>query len=110
MIHFELTPASAKPNDHVFVITKKQKADKHGKLYLSRGYKREDYEVIEAVISQIRFGWSAMSTQNVWSCDLSTVGEDPKTWRYIEDVSPSDCYSTREEAEKELDQRFTDEE
>lgn len=109
MIHFELVPASAKLDDHVFVITKKQKADKHGKLYPSRGNKREDYEIVEAVISRICYGWRPMSTQNSWSCDLSTVGEDPKTWRYIQDVSPSDCFASRKAAEEELDRRFADE-
>ena len=110
MIHFELAPNSAKVDDHVFVIVKVLKTDKRGNRRESRGFKREDYEVVEAVISQIHFGWSMLSSENTWSCALSTIGDNPATWRYIQDVSLSDCFTSRKEAEKELDRRFADEE
>lgn len=109
MIHFELAPNSAKIDDHVFVIAKVLKTDKRGNRRESRGYKREDYEVVEAVISEIHYGWSMLSSENVWSCALSTIGEDSSTWRYIQDVSMADCFNSKEEAEKELDRRFADE-
>lgn len=108
MIHFEFAPNSARVDDHVFVITKVLKKDKRGNRRESRGNQREDFEVVEAVISQIHYGWSMLSSQNAWSCELSAVGENIENWRYIHDVSLSDCFTSKKEAEKELNRRFAD--
>lgn len=106
MIHFAFTPDSAKVDDHVFVIVNKPIVNKAGRRTVSKGKKKDDFEVTEAVISEIHYGWNHVSMQNCWSCALATLANDHDNWRYIENVSLTDCFTSRREAEDELERRF----
>lgn len=108
MIHFAFTPDSAKVDDHVFVIVNKPIVNKAGRRTVSKGKKKDDFEVTEAVISEIHYGWNYVSMQNCWSCALATLTNDPDNWRYIDNVSLTDCFMSRKEAEHELLRRFAD--
>lgn len=105
MLFFELSQNSAKPGDHVFVIVPKQKISTNGRRITSRS--KNDLEVIEAVIDQIHYGWSHLTSAYSWSCSLAEVvgGENPLCGRYIQDVPVEDCFLTKEQAIKELDKR-----
>ena len=106
MIKFELTKESANLGDRVFIIAKKMKRNSLGRLYESRT--AGDYEVVEAEITDIHYGWSPITSTNRWSFAAAAVDsvDGSEYHRYIEGVSLDDCFATRKEAETALAARL----
>lgn len=107
MIHFALAENSTKLGDHVFVIVPKTKISATGRRLICRGEK--DLEVLEAVVDQIHYGWSHLTSKNSWSCSIAQIVKDdnPLNGRYIQNVPLTDCFSSESEAKQELQRRVS---
>ena len=107
MIKLELTKDSSQLDDKVFAIVRKLKRSRSGRYYQVTGQTADAFEIVEAVISEIRYTWDFETKANAWTCVLATAEVDEGSLgRIIQNVYASDCFQTRDAAEAALTARF----